>query len=302
MNQKINDKRNINGILLVNKPQNLTSNAVLQHVKRLFRAKKAGHTGSLDPLATGMLPVCFGEATKVSQYFLDADKCYTTTGLLGIKTNTADATGDIIAQVDDVNISNQQLCDVIAEFSGDIKQTPSMFSALKHHGKPLYKYAREGIDIERNARDITIHDIQLNRFDGRCFELTVTCSKGTYIRNLVEDIGDHLGVGAHVTQLHRNYTAGLAEYPMYTLDELNHHTPESLLQYLIPMDKAVEHFPKMILSDHDVADLRLGRTISTIQSNDATDSFRLYDQAGLFIGLGEWHGIHLLKPKRLICY
>ena len=230
MNPKTTEKRIVNGILLINKPQGLTSNAVLQQAKRLFHAQKAGHTGSLDPLATGMLPLCFGEATKFSQYLLDADKCYETTGLLGIKTNTADAMGDVIARVDDFTISIAQLQSVLDTFLGTIKQVPSMFSALKHQGKPLYKFARDGIEIERQAREITIHDLQLNAFDGREFKLTVSCSKGTYIRNLVEDIGNRLSVGAHVTQLHRVYTAGLASEPMFSLDELAEKSSEELMQ------------------------------------------------------------------------
>lgn len=300
MNQKISDKQTVNGILLVNKPRDLTSNAVLQQVKRLFRAKKAGHTGSLDPLATGMLPLCFGEATKFSQYLLDADKCYEVTGLLGIKTNTADAMGEVIARVDDFSISEQQLCAVLAEFLGPIKQIPSMFSALKHRGQPLYKYAREGIEIERPARDISIHNLQLNSFDGRSFQLTVTCSKGTYIRNLVEDIGSCLDVGAHVTQLHRCYTAGLASDPMYSLEDLIAKSPEHLLQCLIPMERAIDYFPEIVLDNDAIHNLRQGKTITTDQLTECTGCIRLYDNTGLFIGLGEWDSPGVLKVKRLL--
>lgn len=301
MNQKTSNKQIVNGILLVNKPRDLTSNAVLQHVKRLFRAKKAGHTGSLDPLATGMLPLCFGEATKFSQYLLDADKCYEVTGLLGIKTNTADAMGEVIAQVDDFNISEEQLVRVLSEFSGAIKQVPSMFSALKHRGQPLYKYAREGIEIERPARDVSIHQLILNAFDGRSFQLTVTCSKGTYIRNLVEDIGERLGVGAHVTQLHRCYTAGLANDVMFSLDELNAKSQDELFQCLIPMERAIDYLPSLVLNDDAIHNLRQGKTVIIDQLTDCTGCIRLYDNAGLFIGLGEWDVIPgVLKVKRLL--
>lgn len=302
MNQKASDKQAINGILLVNKPQGLTSNAVLQQVKRLFRAQKAGHTGSLDPLATGMLPLCFGEATKISQFLLDADKCYETTGLLGIKTNTADAMGEVIACVEDFTISEAQLKNVLNEFAGNIKQVPSMFSALKHQGKPLYKFAREGIDIERKARDITIHALKLNVFDGREFKLTVICSKGTYIRNLVEDIGERLGVGAHVTQLHRAYTAGLALEPMYTLDELIEKSPDELVQLLLPMDRAIDYCPKLMLDESQIVALRQGKTVQVLEPIDSISLLRLYSYDHEFIGLGQSDEAspNTLKVKRLL--
>ncbi len=296
----MNQKQIVNGLLLVNKPSGLTSNAVLQKVKHLMCAKKAGHTGSLDPLATGMLPLCFGEASKFSQYLLDADKCYETTGLLGIKTNTADAMGEIIAQVDGFSVSELELRSVLAQFTGPIKQIPSMFSALKHHGTPLYKFARVGIEIERKARDVTIHQLQLNAFNGREFKLTVTCSKGTYIRNLVEDIGERLGVGAHVTQLHRTHTAGLASETMYALDELTAMTPEHLLQCLLPVDRAVDYLPRIVLDDAAVHALRQGKLITWPESTDSTGCVRLFDNNAQFFGLGEWDAIGVLKVKRLL--
>ena len=299
MNLKSTDKQIVNGLLLVNKPTGLTSNAVLQQVKRLLRAKKAGHTGSLDPLATGMLPLCFGEATKFSQYLLDADKCYEVTGLLGIKTSTADSMGEVIAQVDEFTISDAELNEVLSEFSGSLKQVPSMFSALKHRGKPLYKFAREGIEIERKARDITIHDLQLNAFNGREFKLTVVCSKGTYIRNLVEDIGERLGVGAHVTQLHRAYTAGLATEMMYSLDELAKKSEESLQHCLLPVERAVDYLPSLTIDDEASHALKQGKSLSMPNVMNVAGSVRLYEQNQEFIGLGEWDA-GVLKPKRLV--
>ena len=299
MNLKSTDKQIVNGLLLVNKPTGLTSNAVLQQVKRLLRAKKAGHTGSLDPLATGMLPLCFGEATKFSQYLLDADKCYEVTGLLGIKTSTADSMGEVIAQVDKFTISDAELNEVLSEFSGSLKQVPSMFSALKHRGKPLYKFAREGIEIERKARDITIHDLQLNAFNGLEFKLTVVCSKGTYIRNLVEDIGERLGVGAHVTQLHRAYTAGLATEMMYSLDELAKKSEESLQHCLLPVERAVDYLPSLTIDDEASHALKQGKSLSMPNVMNVAGSVRLYEQNQEFIGLGEWDA-GVLKPKRLV--
>ena len=294
------NKTNIDGILLVNKSDGLTSNAVLQQVKRLLNAKKAGHTGSLDPMATGMLPICFGEATKFCQYLLDADKCYEATGLLGIKTNTGDAMGEEIARTEDFTISETNLRNVLTMFTGTIKQTPSMFSALKHQGKPLYKYARAGIDIPRPAREVMIHDLQLNHFDGKQFSITVTCSKGTYIRNLVEDIGEQLGVGAHVTRLHRCYTAGFADEQMYTMDDLQSKTTTSVIDCLLPMERAVNYLPKVVVNSEDAHALRQGKTVNDRESAAVTGCVRLYENETQFIGLGELEATGLLKVKRLL--
>ena len=294
------EKQLVDGILLVNKSYGLTSNAVLQQVKRLFRAKKAGHTGSLDPMATGMLPICFGEATKVCQYVLDADKCYEVTGLLGIKTNTADAMGDVIERKEDFTVSEGELQEVLSQFLGEIMQVPSMFSALKHQGTPLYKYARAGIDIPRDARPITIHSLTLDYFDGEQFSLTVTCSKGTYIRNLVEDIGDRLGVGAHVTRLHRSYTAGFDEDMMLTVDDLQQMTAEQLLLSLLPMDRAVNGYPRIDLSPEDTFALRQGKIVSDIEADGLSGCVRMYENETQFIGLGELDTTGVLKVKRLL--
>lgn len=295
-------QENINGILLVNKPPGLTSNAVLQQVKRLFRAKKAGHTGSLDPMATGMLPICFGEATKFCQYLLDADKCYEVTGLLGIKTNTGDAMGEAIAHKEGFVISMDELQVVLAQFLGSIQQIPPMFSALKHQGTPLYKYARAGIDIERKAREISIHDLQLNQFDGQQLSLTVTCSKGTYIRNLIEDIGEKLGTFAHVTRLHRLYTAGFDKEPMFTIDDLQGQSEYQLLSCLLPLDSAVNHLPRLALNQDEVQALRQGKKLSDIKSEIIPGRVRLYENDLQFIGLGELEDTGLLSVARLLSH
>jgi tRNA pseudouridine55 synthase len=302
MMQVATTKSLIDGILLFNKSEGLTSNSALQKVKRLFGAKKAGHTGSLDPLATGMLPICFGEATKICQYLLDADKCYETTGLLGLKTNTADATGVVIAQVNDFSINEEQLATVLNRYRGKIKQIPSMFSALKHNGTPLYRLAREGIEIERKARDIFISQLQLEQFDGKQFSLTVGCSKGTYIRNLVEDIGDSLQVGAHVTRLHRVYTSGFQDMPMYSLDELQEMSSTQRLDCLVPMDKAVDYLTAVILSDTEVLTLRQGKTVVNKIQVDVADCVRLYNEQTQFIGLGERQINGDIKAKRLLSF
>jgi len=297
---QMSNKQSIDGILLVNKPYGLTSNAVLQQVKRLFNAKKAGHTGSLDPMATGMLPICFGEATKFCQYLLDADKCYEATGLLGIKTNTGDAMGEVIAKAEPFSVSDSFLEKVLEQFRGQIMQTPSMFSALKHQGKPLYKYARAGVDIPRDARPVTIHLLQLDAWDGQSLSLTVSCSKGTYIRNLIEDIGDELGVGAHLTRLHRTYTAGFAGEPMHTLDELKLMTEDELMSCLFPMERAVSYLPRLAVSPDEALFLRQGKEVSPSDSKGILGSVLLYENDTLFIGLGDLQETGILKVKRLL--
>jgi tRNA pseudouridine55 synthase len=296
------EKKTINGILLLNKSQGITSNTALQQVKRLFQAKKAGHTGSLDPLATGMLPICFGEATKICQYLLDADKCYQTTGLLGLKTNTADSTGEVIARVDNVLVTLLQLKAVLARYTGAIQQTPSMFSALKYNGTPLYRFARAGIEIERAARDIVVKSLELSNFNDKEFTLTVVCSKGTYIRNLVEDIGDDLKVGAHVTMLHRVYTAGFEKMPMYTFEQLQEMSSIEQMNCLIPMDKAVDYLTPVSLSEAEALTIREGRILVGTIINDVVECVRLYDEHKQFIGLGERLINGDLKAKRLLSF
>ena len=292
------EKFDIHGILLVNKPAGMTSNAVLQTVKRIYQARKAGHTGSLDPMATGMLPICLGEGTKFSQYLLDADKCYEATGLLGVKTNTADAMGEVTARCEDFNITEPDLKAVLAQFVGTISQVPSMFSALKHQGKPLYRYARAGIEIERSSRQVVIHDLVLNHFNGLEFELTVTCSKGTYIRNLVEDIGEHLGVGAHVTRLHRTYTMGFAKDTMFSLEALQSMSTEERLSCLHPIDRAVAYLPCISIDSTEAKDLYQGKAIQT--TGHTSVSVRLYQNNTQFIGLGDIDATGQLKVKRLL--
>lgn len=292
----------VDGILLLNKSEGITSNTALQKAKRLFGAHKAGHTGSLDPLATGMLPLCFGEATKVCQFLLDADKCYETTGLLGVKTNTSDATGEIIARTHSFIISESQLIGILDRHKGLIKQIPSMFSALKHKGTPLYRLAREGISIERKAREICIKDLFLNSFDGTRFSLTVLCSKGTYIRTLVEDIGDALGVGAHVTRLHRIHTSGLENMPMYSLDELSAMSLTERIACLIPMDRAVDYLDPVTLVKDEVVAVQQGKLVPKNICGGMANCVRLYDEKAQFIGLGERTIDGAIKAKRLLSY
>ncbi len=211
--------RPVNGIVLLDKPTGISSNDALQKVKRIYFAEKAGHTGALDPLATGMLPICLGEATKFSQFLLDSDKRYVVVAKLGERTNTSDSDGEVV-ETRDVNVTKERLLECIETFKGETDQVPSMFSALKYQGRPLYEYAREGIEVPREARKITVYSIELLRFEGDEVEMEIHCSKGTYIRTITDDLGEMLGCGAHVTYLRRT---GVANYPvekMVTLEQL----------------------------------------------------------------------------------
>ena len=292
--------RAISGVLLLDKPQGLSSNAALQKVKRLYNAQKAGHTGALDPLATGMLPLCFGEATKFSQFLLESDKGYRVIGKLGERTDSGDSTGEII-ETKPVNVSQKQLEKALAQFRGDIMQIPSMFSALKHHGQPLYKYARKGIEIERPPRPVTVYELDLIRFENDEIELEIECSKGTYIRNIIDDLGQALGCGAHVTELHRNFVADYPVEQMITLEQLEADREQhlSLDDYLLPMDTAVLHLDSAEI-DLDSADFfSHGQAINYPNLNEG-DLIRVYRDDGVFLGIAEVDDQDMLAPKRLV--
>ena len=293
-------RRHVNGVLLLDKPEGLSSNTALQKARRLYNAEKAGHTGVLDPLATGLLPVCFGEATKFAQYLLDADKAYTATLKLGEASSTGDAEGEIIATARaDISLTEfQTACQAL---TGDIRQVPPMFSALKHEGKPLYEYARKGIVIERKPRDITIYAIDITEFDAPKAVIDVRCSKGTYIRTLSEDIAKHIGTFAHLTALRRTETAGFTIRESYTLDalaELNETDRDALL---LPCDALVRHLPKIELNDRAVAMLKCGQRPQFTENISAEQPIRVYDRSGTFIGLVEYQKeIGRLKALRLM--
>ncbi|MBT8449323.1 MAG: tRNA pseudouridine(55) synthase TruB [Gammaproteobacteria bacterium] len=289
--------RPINGILLLNKPTGATSNRVLQQVKRLYQAAKAGHTGSLDPLATGLLPICFGEATKFSNYMLDADKAYQVTAKMGQKTDTSDADGTVI-ETRPIIHSEEEFYACLDNFRGEIEQVPSMFSALKVDGQPLYKLAREGKTIERKARPLTIHKLICLSYSASEFELEVHCSKGTYIRNLVEDIGEMLACGAHVTQLHRIKVGDFGIAQAVEFDELNDKTFDEIDPLLLPVDTAIKHLQKLQLDSDSAYYLTHGQAV---QMPDAPDEglVRLYLGAD-FLGLGEINSVGMVAPKRLI--
>lgn len=295
--------RNVNGILLLNKPIGLSSNAALQTVKRLYLAKKAGHTGSLDPLASGMLPICFGEATKFSQFLLDADKHYTVTAKLGIVTTTDDAEGEILEQQPVRNLSYKIIEKVLEKFRGEIKQVPSMYSAIKHQGQPLYKLARQGITIEREARPVTIHQLDLITFNADTLELDVSCSKGTYIRTLVADIGKELECGAHVASLCRESVAGFQKNQMISvplIEELAQKQDFAALdKLLLPTESALFNYPEIKLTEAMTFYMRQGQAV-LVPHSPKEGLVKLLAKDGTFLGVGEILSDGKIGPKRLI--
>ncbi|WP_024871140.1 tRNA pseudouridine(55) synthase TruB [Tolumonas lignilytica] len=301
--------RDVHGIILLDKPSGITSNDALQQVKRIYNAAKAGHTGALDPLATGMLPICFGEATKFSQFLLDADKRYQVTARLGVRTDTSDSEGSVVS-VRPVQVTEEQLHQALDKFRGDILQVPSMFSALKHQGRPLYEYAREGIEIEREARPITIFSLQLESFADDMLSLEVHCSKGTYIRSLIDDLGELLGCGAHVTQLRRTQVAGYPNDKMLNLEKLNQLLDECreqgipprerLDQFLLPMDSAVYSLPEVNMPAVLAAYVTQGQAV--LVPNSPKEGFvrMTVGPEAEFIGVGEIDDDGKVAPRRLV--
>ncbi|MGL5302666.1 MAG: tRNA pseudouridine(55) synthase TruB [Aeromonas sp.] len=303
--------RDVHGILLLDKPTGLTSNDVLQKVKRIYNAAKAGHTGALDPLATGMLPICLGEATKFSQYLLEADKRYEVTAKLGERTNTSDSDGEVVS-TRPVDVAMGSLIESLDQFRGPIMQVPSMYSALKHNGRPLYEYAREGITIEREARPITIFELKLLSFEGDEVRLEVHCSKGTYIRTLVDDLGEVLGCGAHVAQLRRTQVANYPYERMLTLDQLECILEqaksegiaprEQLDPLLLPMDTAVASLPEVNMLAVIAAYVTQGQAVQ-VPGAPASGQVRMtVGPEREFIGVGEIDSDGRVAPKRLVRY
>jgi len=294
--------RDITGIVIVDKPTGLSSNHVLQRVKRLFNANKAGHTGSLDPLATGVLPVCLGEATKLSTYLLDADKQYQVRCQLGILTDSGDSDGAVIAYQNIPEYTAEQLQSILQDFTGEQQQIPPMFSALKHQGQPLYKLARQGIEIERKSRLITIYSIELLACDAESFTLQVACSKGTYIRTLVQDIAAALGSCGHVTMLRRTDAAGYDLNQAMSLDALQSLAEQQGLAgldtQLLPAHEALPDWPEVKLDTKMSIDMSYGRAVTT-ETHGQCAKVRLFDAEDQFIGLGEIALDGTVSPKRL---
>lgn len=291
-------KRNVNGILLLDKPLGFSSNQALQKVKWLFQAAKAGHTGTLDPLATGLLPICLGEATKFAQYVTDADKTYVATTKLGVTTTTGDAEGEVLS-IRPVNITQDQFTTAAQQFTGEISQMPPMYSALKFEGKALYEYAREGVDIARQARLITIKSIVVNEFLADVAQITVTCSKGTYIRTLAEDIGMALGCGAHLIGLRRTATAGYQLSQAMTIEQLEAMSTESRDVQLLPVDSAIAGLPEVVLSADAAYFLMQGQAV-WVAGKVPEGELRIYDENKQFLGLGFLQSDGKIAPKRLI--
>ena len=301
--------RFIDGIVLLDKDTGMSSNFALQRVKRFFNANKAGHTGALDPLATGMLPICLGEATKFSQHLLDSDKRYLVTAKLGQRTDTSDSDGEVV-QTRPVNVTQALLDEKLAFFRGTTQQIPSMYSALKYQGQPLYKYAREGIEVPRESRPITVFELNFIKLEGDELTLDIHCSKGTYIRTIIDDLGEMLGCGAHVVMLRRTQ---VAEYPyekMVTLAQLEalleqaHRqdvAPQTLMDpLLLPMDTAVAKFAEINLPEAMLYYVMQGQAIQAAGLKpDELVRITIGDERR-FVGMGIMNDNGLLAPKRLI--
>ena len=307
--------RPVDGVLLLHKPAGMTSNRALQIAKRLYFAEKAGHTGSLDPLATGVLPLCFGEATKFSQFLLDADKGYRSTFRLGIRTTTSDADGEVLAEVSTEGISRAQVEQALTAFVGDIQQIPSMYSALKHEGQPLYKMARQGVEIERQPRQVRIHSLTVLDFRGGPaaeVDVDVRCSKGTYIRSIAEDLGVALGCGAHVKTLHRSAAGLFDETRTLTLEALEAASEQggypALDALLLPPDAPVASLPALELPQNSGYYFCQGNPVMDPQVyriGDQGDIVRVFLSASAelparFLGLGELTEDGRVAPKRII--
>ena len=316
-------KRQVNGVLMIDKPVGLTSNGVLGVIKRLFSADKAGHTGTLDPFATGLLPVALGEATKFSGRLIEADKTYLATMRLGVTTTTGDLEGDV-TETRAVDASTGQIARACAKFTGPIEQIPPMYSALKRDGKPLYEYARAGIEIERSARSVTIHSIDLvahqadhhadhqanhqaghqanRQADHQAHDVVfrVACSKGTYIRTLAEDIGRELDCGAHLIALRRERTGGFGLEKALTLDAIEALAFEARDALLLPVDTLITDLPRIDCSAADAARLRLGQKLSMHSLGVSAEGlYRVYDEAAALTGLVQAIS-GALKPERLV--
>lgn len=291
-------KRDISGVILLDKPLGFSSNQALQKIKYLLQAEKAGHTGSLDPLASGLLPLCFGEATKFSHYLLDADKSYRALVQLGATTTTGDAEGEVLVSRP-VDVTEAQVKKVLNDFIGDIKQTPPMYSALKHQGKALYEYARDGVDIERAARDVTIYQIDFHGFQNHQLDITVACSKGTYIRTLAEDIGAALGCGAHLAGLRRLTAGHFKLEDAITVEAFEAMTLEQRDACLLPPDATIATLPMVTIDADSEFYLLRGQSVWKAYLN-IQGSFRVYNEQGVFLGLGEQAPDGKIAPKRLL--
>ncbi len=310
MGRSKNFGRPLSGVFILDKSSGMSSNTALQKAKRLFYANKAGHTGSLDPLATGVLPLCFGEATKFSQYLLDADKGYVSTFALGVSTSSADSEGDVLAQSDTSDVTLAQIESELNHYRGDILQVPPMVSALKHNGQPLYKLARQGIEIERDARPVTIHKLNVLGFrPGPKAELDVEilCSKGTYVRSIADDLGKALGVGGHVSVLRRTLAGGFDLTQSVSLTDLEAERgelpAESLDHHLLPIDILLGDMPGLSLNADSAHYFCQGQGVmhpEVYRLGDQGDKVRVCQDGGQFLGVGEITDDGRVTPRRLV--
>lgn len=294
--------RKINGIVVLDKPLGITSNDAVQAVKRLFKAAKAGHTGSLDPLASGLLPICLGEATKLAGFLLDTEKHYRTVGKLGEITATGDAEGEIIERGDVPELDRDKIEAVLENFRGEIEQIPPMYSALKHKGQPLYKLARQGIEIEREPRRVTVYELELLDFGPDTLSLRAVCSRGTYIRTLVEDIGKALGCGAHIIELRRTGVGPYREehgVSLESLEQVAENGLEALDQRLLAVDSALTDWPEVKMNADLTYYLRQGQPVQVPRA-PTEGGVRLYSTEGDFLGVGEILDDGRVAPKRLL--
>ena len=294
--------RSIDGIVILDKAIGISSNRALQEVKRIFDAQKAGHTGSLDPLATGVLPLCLGEATKVSQFLLDSDKKYRATLKLGVRTDSGDSEGNVLESCADFQISQLQIEEALTPFRGEIEQVPPMYSALKVNGVPLYKMARKGQTIEREARRITVYSIEMTAFEKDELELEIACSKGTYIRTIADDLGQALGCGAHIIALRRTQAGAFTEADCVTTQALIEECESGGLsvidEHLIPMDKAIADLPEVILPSITASFIKNGQPV-LVRHLPEEGLVRLYEEEQ-FIGIGCIDDDGKVAPRRLI--
>ena len=284
------------GILLLDKPSGLTSNAALTRAKHILKIKKAGHTGALDPMATGLLPLCFGQATKVSQFLLESDKQYLADIRLGITTNSGDADGEITDKREVPKLSREQIETVLEPFRGPIEQIPPMVSALKYKGKRLHELARAGIEVERKPRSVTIHQLDLLDIDTKRLTVRVACSKGTYIRSLAMDIGDVIGCGAHLSALRRERSGPFSLEQSVSLDALSDMSPDEARDQLIPPDHALSDLPSIELTPEQTVSLRHGQSMKV--NEDQTELVRMYSDE-VFIGIGSINELGVMRSRRL---
>lgn len=298
--------RPLDGILVLDKPAGVSSNRALQMVKRLYGAAKAGHTGSLDPLATGVLPLCFGEATKFSQFLLDADKAYESTFVLGVATATGDAEGEVLETLDAAAVTAADVAAALAGFRGEIEQVPSMYSALKHHGQPLYKLARRGEEVERKARRVVIRKLELRDFRGGALpevDVYLECSKGTYVRSIAEDLGRMLACGAHVAKLRRTRAGAFGigdSVTIATLEALQASERSADMDaLLLPADAALEGLPLVRLSASGGFYMRQGQPV-LVPNAPCDGMVRVALETGEFLGIGEILDDGRVAPRRLI--